>query len=174
MHATVVLDHALAHANGNRLCYPGCHVVTLVKMGEPVQNFAMRSRTKLGRGIWLNISIRSVANWIGDVAEVIAQEVHGPHREHDAETEEGGDPSDLARQSRPSRHASPLRLRRLPAQAEDAEGGRRENCRAEAKGGRRDHRGHHVGQDGAGEDAEIAPAEGPGPTRAGGSAPDWS
>ena len=48
--------------NGNRLCYPGCHVVTLVKMGEPVQNFDMRTRTKAGRGIWLNISILSVAN----------------------------------------------------------------------------------------------------------------
>jgi hypothetical protein len=47
---------------GNRLCYPGCHVVTLVKMGESVQNFDMRTRTKLGRGIWLNVSILSVAN----------------------------------------------------------------------------------------------------------------
>jgi PAS domain S-box-containing protein len=47
---------------GNRLCYPGCHVVTLVKMGESVQNFDMRTRTKSGRGIWLNISILSVAN----------------------------------------------------------------------------------------------------------------
>lgn len=46
---------------GNRLCYAGCQVVTLVKMGEPVQNFDMRTRTKGGRGIWLNISILSVA-----------------------------------------------------------------------------------------------------------------
>ena len=46
--------------NGNRLCYPGCHVVTLVKMGESVQDFDMRTRTKLGRGIWLNVSILSV------------------------------------------------------------------------------------------------------------------
>ncbi len=51
--------------NGNRLCYPGCHVVTLVKMGESVQNFDMRTRTKSGRGIWLNISILSVANGKG-------------------------------------------------------------------------------------------------------------
>ena len=47
---------------GNRLCYPGCQVVTLVQMGEPVQNFDMRTRTKSGRSIWLNISILSVAN----------------------------------------------------------------------------------------------------------------
>jgi PAS domain S-box-containing protein len=46
---------------GNRLCYRGCHIVTLVKMGEPVQNFDMRTRTKAGRGIWLNVSILSVA-----------------------------------------------------------------------------------------------------------------
>jgi len=42
---------------GNRLCYRGCHVTTLVRMGEAVQNFDMRSRTKAGRAVWLNISI---------------------------------------------------------------------------------------------------------------------
>jgi PAS domain S-box-containing protein len=47
---------------GNRLCYPGCQVATLVEMGEPVQNFDMRTQTKGGRGIWLNISILSVAS----------------------------------------------------------------------------------------------------------------
>jgi PAS domain S-box-containing protein len=46
--------------HGNRLCYPGCQVVTLVKLGEAVQSFDMRTRTKLGRAIWLNISILSV------------------------------------------------------------------------------------------------------------------
>jgi len=46
--------------SGNRLCYPGCQVVTLVKMGEPVQSFDMRTRTKSGRGIWLNVSILAV------------------------------------------------------------------------------------------------------------------
>jgi PAS domain S-box-containing protein len=51
--------------HGNRLCYPGCHVVTLVKMGEAVQNFDMRTRTKGGRAIWLNVSILSVANGRG-------------------------------------------------------------------------------------------------------------
>jgi len=48
--------------SGNRLCYPGCHVVTLVKMGESVQNFDMRTRTKQGRGVWLNVGILSGAN----------------------------------------------------------------------------------------------------------------
>jgi PAS domain S-box-containing protein len=42
---------------GNRLCYRGCHVMTLVQMGEPVQNFDMATRTKAGRPVWLNISI---------------------------------------------------------------------------------------------------------------------
>ncbi len=44
-------------ANDNRLCYQGCHVTTLVKMGEPVQSFDMRTRTKAGKAVWLNISI---------------------------------------------------------------------------------------------------------------------
>ena len=35
--------------SGNRLCYKGCHVMTLVKMGDPVQNFDMQTRTKAGR-----------------------------------------------------------------------------------------------------------------------------
>ena len=51
--------------HGNRLCYRGCHVTTLVKMGDPVQSFDMRTRTKSGRAIWLNFSILSVR---GDAA----------------------------------------------------------------------------------------------------------
>ncbi|MBI3629445.1 MAG: PAS domain S-box protein [Candidatus Rokubacteria bacterium] len=43
--------------NGNRLCYRGCHVTTLVRMGEAVQSFDMRTRTKTGRPVWLNISV---------------------------------------------------------------------------------------------------------------------
>ena len=27
--------------HGNRLCYQGCHVMSLVKLGEPVQHFDM-------------------------------------------------------------------------------------------------------------------------------------
>jgi len=45
--------------SGNRLCYRGCHVMNLVKLGEPVQSFDMRTRAKSGRGVWLNISILS-------------------------------------------------------------------------------------------------------------------
>lgn len=42
---------------GNRLCYQGCHVLTLVKRGEQVQHFDMATRTKSGRPVWLDISI---------------------------------------------------------------------------------------------------------------------
>ena len=42
--------------NDNRLCYQGCHVMMLVKMAEPVQSFDMRTRTKAGKPVWLNIS----------------------------------------------------------------------------------------------------------------------
>lgn len=43
--------------SGNRLCYEGCHVMTLVRRGEPVQHFDMATRTKSGKPLWLNISI---------------------------------------------------------------------------------------------------------------------
>jgi PAS domain S-box-containing protein len=49
----------------NRLCYKGCHVMTLVKMGDPVQSFDMQTRTKAGRPIWLNISILVTQNGHG-------------------------------------------------------------------------------------------------------------
>lgn len=42
---------------GNRLCYPGCHVLTLVRMGEPVRHFEMGTRTKEGRPVWLDVSV---------------------------------------------------------------------------------------------------------------------
>ncbi len=35
--------------SGNRLCYQGCHVMSLVKMGDPGQSFDMRTRTTAGR-----------------------------------------------------------------------------------------------------------------------------
>jgi PAS domain S-box-containing protein len=44
-------------ASGNRLCYRGCHVLTLVSRGEPVQHFDMATRTKSGKPVWLDISI---------------------------------------------------------------------------------------------------------------------
>ena len=43
--------------HGNRLCYQGCHVMSLVKLGEPIQHFDMQTRTKSGRPVWLDISI---------------------------------------------------------------------------------------------------------------------
>jgi len=45
--------------DGNLLCYPGCHVMSLVNRGDSVQSFDMRSRTKSGRPVWINISILS-------------------------------------------------------------------------------------------------------------------
>ena len=45
---------------GNRLCYKGCHVQTLVKMGEPVQHFEMATRTKAGKAVWIDVSILGV------------------------------------------------------------------------------------------------------------------
>ncbi len=44
-------------ATGNRLCYRGCHVQSLVKMGEPVQHFEMATRTKAGKPVWIDVSI---------------------------------------------------------------------------------------------------------------------
>lgn len=46
--------------DGNRLCYQGCHVMSLVKLGEPIQSFDMASRTKAGKTAWLNITILPV------------------------------------------------------------------------------------------------------------------
>jgi PAS domain S-box-containing protein len=43
--------------DGNRLCYQGCHVMSLVRMDEAVQSFDMRTRTKAGRPVWINVSI---------------------------------------------------------------------------------------------------------------------
>ena len=45
------------NATGNRLCYRGCHVLTLAKIGEPIQHFEMATRTKTGKPIWLDVSI---------------------------------------------------------------------------------------------------------------------
>jgi PAS domain S-box-containing protein len=43
--------------NGNRLCYQGCHVMTLVETGEPIRTFDMHIRTKAGAPVWINVSI---------------------------------------------------------------------------------------------------------------------
>lgn len=47
---------------GNRLCYQGCHITSLVKLGEPIQSFDMRCRSKAGQPLWINVSILSVPN----------------------------------------------------------------------------------------------------------------
>ncbi len=43
--------------SGNRLCYSGCHVLTLVEMGEPVQHFGLAAQRRDGKPIWLDVSI---------------------------------------------------------------------------------------------------------------------
>jgi len=43
--------------DGNRLCYQGCHVMALVAIGEPVQNFDMHTRTNTDKLVWINVSI---------------------------------------------------------------------------------------------------------------------
>ena len=43
--------------NGNRLCFPGCHVLSLTRLDEPVQSFDMRTRTRAGQPLWINVSI---------------------------------------------------------------------------------------------------------------------
>jgi PAS domain S-box-containing protein len=55
-------DVVAAHDdNGNPLCYEGCHVRRLAMTGEPIQNFDMKTRTKTGQAIWLNVSVLAVA-----------------------------------------------------------------------------------------------------------------
>jgi PAS domain S-box-containing protein len=44
-------------AAGNRLCYQGCHVMTLTRQGDLIQSFDMATRTKGGKPIWINVSI---------------------------------------------------------------------------------------------------------------------
>jgi PAS domain S-box-containing protein len=51
--------------SGNRLCYRGCHVMSLVKMGDPIQSFDMQTRTKTGHPVWLNVSILNSSNGAG-------------------------------------------------------------------------------------------------------------
>jgi PAS domain S-box-containing protein len=43
--------------NGNRLCYQGCHVMKLMDIGETIQSFDMKTRSKSGHPVWLNVSI---------------------------------------------------------------------------------------------------------------------
>jgi PAS domain S-box-containing protein len=43
-------------AGGNRLCHRGCHEM-LVTMGESTRTVDMLARTKLGKPIWINVTI---------------------------------------------------------------------------------------------------------------------
>ena len=53
--------------DGNRLGCRGCHIVDLVKMRTPVHSFDMRTRTKAGSAIWVNVStLRVSMNGAGD------------------------------------------------------------------------------------------------------------
>jgi PAS domain S-box-containing protein len=79
---------------GNRLCYTGCHVLTLVRLGEPVQHFQMATRTKQGKSVWLDVSILVVpagrrtgttaVHLFRDVT--VAHEVESLVRQHLAQT----------------------------------------------------------------------------------------
>jgi PAS domain S-box-containing protein len=45
--------------NGNTICTSGCQIMSLVRLGEPVRSFDMRTRTKAGQPIWINVSVLS-------------------------------------------------------------------------------------------------------------------
>lgn len=62
--------------DGNRLCCRRCHVMDLVKMRDPVYNFDMRTRTKAGSTIWVNVSTLMVSsNGIGDMTVHLLRDV---------------------------------------------------------------------------------------------------
>jgi PAS domain S-box-containing protein len=48
--------------NGNRLCCRGCHVMVLTRTRTPVHSFDMRTRTKTGSTIWVNVSTLRVSS----------------------------------------------------------------------------------------------------------------
>jgi PAS domain S-box-containing protein len=53
--------------NGNRLCCRGCHIKEIARTGTPVHSFDMRTRTKGGSPIWVNVStLRVSSNGAGD------------------------------------------------------------------------------------------------------------
>jgi PAS domain S-box-containing protein len=57
--------------DGMRLCYQGCHVTSLVKQSEAVQHFEMRTRSKAGKSIWLDISILEAPATSGGHAMIV-------------------------------------------------------------------------------------------------------
>lgn len=42
--------------HGNRMCHPGCPIMALVGLGEPIENVDMRTETKEGKPIWVNVT----------------------------------------------------------------------------------------------------------------------
>ena len=58
-------------ATGNRLCYRGCHVQSLVKMGEPIQHFEMATRNKAGKPVWIDISILVIPGSQKDLQTIV-------------------------------------------------------------------------------------------------------
>jgi len=48
--------------NGNRLCCRGCHIKEIARTGTPVHSFDMRTRTKSGSTIWVNVSTLRVSS----------------------------------------------------------------------------------------------------------------
>jgi PAS domain S-box-containing protein len=62
--------------NGNRLCCPGCYGRDLVRMRDQVHNFDMRTRTKAGSMIWVNVSTLMVSSdGIGDMTVHLLRDV---------------------------------------------------------------------------------------------------
>lgn len=47
--------------NGNRLCCRSCHLMELTRTRTPVHSFDMRTRTKTGSTIWVNVSTLRVS-----------------------------------------------------------------------------------------------------------------
>ena len=47
-------------SHGETLCYRGCHA-TPIRLGDPIQNFDLRTRTKTNRPIRVNVSVLAIA-----------------------------------------------------------------------------------------------------------------
>jgi PAS domain S-box-containing protein len=64
--------------SGNRLCYRGCHIMSLVGLGEAVRDFDMRARSKAGRPLWLNVTTLAIPDGrSGPVAVHLFRDVTG-------------------------------------------------------------------------------------------------
>lgn len=46
--------------NGNRLCHEGCRMMSLVRLGEAVNDFEMSTCRKDGQPVWLNVTLLPV------------------------------------------------------------------------------------------------------------------